>query len=60
MHEHALEHAGFWIRVGATAVDCIRIGIVTIPTLIAIHGWAYFSPFRTGLIAGPGRHLKSV
>lgn len=53
MHGKDLEYTGFWMRVGATLVDCILIGIVTLPALIAVYGWAYFSPFRTGFIAGP-------
>ena len=53
MEEQHLEYAGFWSRVGAAVVDAILLVVVTAPLLIAIYGWAYFSPFRTGFIAGP-------
>ncbi|MGM0516757.1 MAG: RDD family protein [Pseudomonadota bacterium] len=53
MQEQHLEYAGFWIRIVAALIDTLLFLIVTIPVLIAIYGWAYFDPFRTGFVAGP-------
>jgi len=57
--EQNLEYAGFWIRVGASIVDSILIGLITYPLLISVYGSDYFDPESTGLIAGPADLLIS-
>lgn len=39
--ESEIEYAGFWIRVGATAIDTILILMITLPFLIWIYGIEY-------------------
>lgn len=47
------QYVGFWARVGATLIDTVLVMLVTFPLLISLYGWEYFSPTRTGLLAGP-------
>jgi len=53
MHDNELEYVGFWARVGATLLDSILLLAITMPPLIAIYGWEYLDPDRTGFFAGP-------
>jgi uncharacterized RDD family membrane protein YckC len=53
------EYAGFWLRVAASLVDSTLILVITMPLLIAIYGWAYFSPEKTGIVAGPAEFFIS-
>lgn len=46
-----LEYVGFWPRFGATIIDSILIGIVTLPLLTVIYGEAYWT--EDYIIAGP-------
>ena len=32
------EYAGFWIRAGATIIDSIIVGLITLPIIIGIYG----------------------
>ena len=41
--ENELKYTGFWPRVGASLLDTLILIIVTLPTLILIYGWGYFS-----------------
>lgn len=45
-------YVGFWKRFLATIVDTILLLLVIYPPLIAIYGWGYFDPEKTGIIAG--------
>jgi len=54
-----IEYAGFWIRVWASIIDSILIGLVSFPLLIWIYGMAYFDSETTGIIAGPADFLIS-
>lgn len=54
MQENSLEYAGFWMRVGAAVVDTLLLLVVTVPLLIAVYGWGYYGPYRTGFVAGLG------
>lgn len=49
----AAVYVGFWRRVVASLVDSVLLSFVIFPPLIAIYGWAYLDPERTGLVAGP-------
>jgi uncharacterized RDD family membrane protein YckC len=48
-----LEYVGFWLRAGASIVDGILIGLVTIPMVIGIYGAEYFATPQANFIAGP-------
>jgi uncharacterized RDD family membrane protein YckC len=52
-----VEYSGFWIRVGATAIDTLLLMLLIFPWLVAIYGWAYFDVEQTGFIAGPADFL---
>ena len=52
-----LEYAGFWIRVWASVVDSILVGIVIFPILTAVYGRAYWS--SESFIQGPVDFLLS-
>ncbi len=54
-----MKYAGFWIRTGATLIDCLIILLITTPLLISIYGWAYFGAGKKGLLAGPADFLIS-
>lgn len=54
-HVDDLEYAGFWIRLGATLIDTILLMIVTMPLLVWIYGWGYYSDGK--LVAGPAEVL---
>lgn len=56
---HAVEYAGFWIRVGASLIDAVLIIAVTYPVLYAIYGAAYFDDDQVGFVAGPADALIS-
>ncbi|MDR4469612.1 MAG: RDD family protein [Nitrospira sp.] len=53
------EYAGFWVRAGATLIDGILLGIITLPLLISIYGWDYLDLEKGGLIAGGGDFVLS-
>lgn len=46
-----LEYAGFWIRVWASLIDAVLIGVIVWPILIATYGTEYFTSEK--FIAGP-------
>jgi uncharacterized RDD family membrane protein YckC len=52
MAEDNPEHAGFWIRVGASLIDTLLLLAITMPLLYAIYGKAYFEPEEVELAAG--------
>jgi uncharacterized RDD family membrane protein YckC len=52
-----LEYAGFWIRVWASIIDTILLGIVVYPLLTAIYGEAYWE--GTDFVHGPMDFLIS-
>ena len=47
-----VQYAGFWIRVAAALIDTLLIVAVTLPLLVAIFGWNYFSGANLGLLGG--------
>ena len=53
------EYAGFWIRVLASVIDTLLMMLIVVPALVAIYGWDYFDPEKTGFIAGPADLLLS-
>lgn len=59
MQEQDMEYAGFWVRVGASIIDGLLIGLIAFPLLVSIYGWGYFDVEQTGLIAGPADFLIS-
>lgn len=59
MQHQDLEYVGFWPRVGASILDAIIIMIITVPLLVAIYGWGYFTDETNQLIAGPADFLIS-
>ena len=52
-----LEYAGFWIRLWASVIDTILVGIVIFPLLTAIYGKTYWS--SESIIQGPIDFLLS-
>lgn len=59
MSDKQLEYVGFWARTGACVIDSILIIAITFPLLVAIYGWEYFDPERSGLVAGAADFLIS-
>lgn len=57
MSSDDLEYAGFWVRVGASLIDTILIGIITWPLLTAFYGEDYWLSER--FIHGPMDFLLS-
>jgi uncharacterized RDD family membrane protein YckC len=51
MNTSELEYAGFWIRVWASIIDTLLLGIVVYPLLTAVYGDAYWG--RTDFVHGP-------
>jgi uncharacterized RDD family membrane protein YckC len=37
-----LEYAGFWVRVGAAAIDSVLVMCLIYPILVWVYGWSYF------------------
>ena len=52
-----LEYAGFWIRVWASVIDTVILGVLIYPTLTAIYGNSYWE--GTDFIQGPADFLIS-
>jgi uncharacterized RDD family membrane protein YckC len=48
MPEQDVQYAGFWIRVVASLIDTLLIIAITVPLLLAIFGWNYFSGASMG------------
>ena len=48
-----MEYAGFWARLGATAIDSVLLLLITFPLTIAIYGWAYLQQTDVFSVAGP-------
>ena len=59
MQDHELEYVGFWARVGATLLDSLLLLAISLPLLVAIYGWEYLDPDKTGYLAGPADLLIS-
>jgi uncharacterized RDD family membrane protein YckC len=59
MNTDSIQYAGFWVRVGAALIDTVLVLCVSVPLLLAIYGWPYFDPSRTGFFAGPADFLLS-
>jgi len=57
MQDEALEYVGFWARVGASILDAVLTGCITVPLLAAVYGRAYFE--STKMIMGPADALIS-
>ena len=51
----SLEYAGFWIRLAAALIDTVLLMVITVPLLVWIYGWGYYSDGK--LIAGPADFL---
>lgn len=54
-YAEGLEYAGFWIRFSAVLIDTVLLMVVTVPLLVWIYGWGYYSDGK--LIAGPADFL---
>ncbi|WP_457003437.1 MULTISPECIES: RDD family protein [unclassified Luteimonas] len=59
MQDNDFEYVGFWPRVGATIIDWILLMLVSVPLLVSIYGWGYFTVEDGPLIAGPADFLIS-
>lgn len=57
METSELEYAGFWIRVWASLIDSVLVGVLAYPLLTAIYGSAYWSSGK--FIHGPMDFLVS-
>jgi len=57
MQSEDLEYVGFWVRVGATLIDSILLGIIIWPILTAFYGESYWT--NEQLIQGPMDFLLS-
>ena len=57
MDSSRLEYAGFWIRVWASIIDTIVLGVLIYPALTAIYGSEYWE--STDFIQGPADFLIS-
>jgi len=57
MQQDQLEYAGFWIRVVASIIDSILVGIIVYPLLAKIYGEAYFT--KTAMLMGTWDFLLS-
>jgi len=57
MASEELEYAGFWIRVWASIINTLLLGIVVYPLLTAIYGNAYWT--GTDFVHGPMDFLIS-
>jgi uncharacterized RDD family membrane protein YckC len=57
MDSSRLEYAGFWIRVWASVIDTVLLGVLMYPALTAIYGDAYWE--GTDFIRGPADFLIS-
>jgi uncharacterized RDD family membrane protein YckC len=53
MQQQDIKYAGFWVRVVATMIDTVLILVVTLPMMISVYGWDYFSEERSSTVAGP-------
>ena len=53
-----LEYAGFWIRLWASAIDSVLIGVIIWPVLTLIYGRQYWSSDK--LVQGPVDILVSL
>ena len=51
------QYAGFWVRVVASLIDSVILGIITVPLLWSIYGAAYFESEK--LLEGPAEFLIS-
>lgn len=51
------EYAGFWIRLWASVIDSVLIGILILPVLTAVYGPQYWS--SGGFVQGPVDFLLS-
>ena len=54
-YAEGLEYAGFWIRLAAALIDTVLLMVITVPLLMWIYGWGYYSDGK--LIAGPADFL---
>lgn len=59
MQDSDFEYVGFWPRVGASVIDTVIIMVITLPPLVAIYGWSYFTQQDGPMLAGPADFLLS-
>lgn len=57
MERNDLEYVGFWLRVGASIIDTLLLGVFTWPLLNHIYGPSYWR--TTALVKGPADFLIS-
>ncbi|MCZ8258468.1 MAG: RDD family protein [Polaromonas sp.] len=57
MESPQVEYAGFWIRVWASIIDSVILGVLLYPLLTAIYGSQYWS--STDFVQGPADFLIS-
>lgn len=57
MDSSQVEYAGFWIRVWASIIDTVILGVLIYPLLTAIYGSQYWS--STDFVQGPADFLIS-
>lgn len=46
----AIQYTGFWLRVVASLIDTIMLTVITLPILVAVYGWSYFT--NEDMVAG--------
>lgn len=51
MNSSEFEYAGFWVRVWASIIDTVLVGVLIWPLLTAIYGRGYWS--STSFVQGP-------
>lgn len=54
-YAEGLEYVRFWIRFSAVLIDTVLLMVITVPLLVWIYGWGYYSDGK--LIAGPADFL---
>lgn len=57
MNQGEMEYVGFWLRVAASVIDTLLLGIICWPLLTTIYGSAYWTDAK--FIAGPADFLIS-
>ena len=43
-------YVGFWKRFVAFLIDSVIMAAVIVPLLVAVYGWSYFDPARSGFV----------
>lgn len=59
MQDADFEYVGFWARFGASLIDAIILTAISMPILVSIYGWGYFTALDKPIIAGTADFLIS-